>query len=406
MKSSLIMVVATAIGILGAGPIKYEANSDALKSREFVITRTENSIVIDGDIDDKGWENAATTDHFLEFQPRDNVKPSEHTVVKVTYDKDNLYVSFNAYADPKDIRASFKKRDQAWMDDFVAIVLDTYGDANSAVMIGSNPLGVQLDALNTGGDDDDSYDVIYESKGKITDEGYQVEMAIPFSSLSFPKKKIQDWKVTFFRNLPRGDRHMIVWGGMDRSNACWLCQMGTLKGLQSIEQKGRLEFLPALVGSQASELDENDLLKKGDSFGEASLGIKYSFSSARVAEISIIPDFSHVEADEEQIDVNTTFALNYPEKRPFFNEGSDLTDTWVNVIHTRSINNPTGVGRIINRGEKDNWVFLSALDENSPYIVPGEEQSFTAMGKKSYSNIFRYKRSLDEGSFLGLVFQS
>ena len=403
MKFTRIMAVFTAIGILEAGPVKHTVESEALKARVFNISFASSIISIDGIFDESAWSRAASTDNFLEFQPGDNVEPPVPTEVKVTYDKDNLYVAFKAYSDPKDIRATLQKRDQAFRDDFVAILIDTYGDANSAVMIGSNPLGVQLDALNTGGDDDETYDVIYESKGKITDEGYQVEMAIPFSSLSFPKKKIQDWKVTFFRNLPRGDRHMIVWGGMDRSNACWLCQMGTLKGLQSIEQKGRLEFLPALVGSQASELDENDLLKKGDSFGEASLGIKYSFSSARVSEISINPDFSQVEADEEQIDVNTTFALNYPEKRPFFNEGSDLTDTWVNVIHTRSINNPTGVGRIINRGEKDNWVFLSALDENSPYIVPGEEQSFTAMGKKSYSNIFRYKRSLNEGSFLGLV---
>ena len=133
------------------------------------------------------------------------------------------------------------------------------------------------------------------------------------------------------------------------------------------------------------------------------MGIKYSLSSDRVAEIAINPDFSQVEADEEQIDVNTTFALNYQEKRPFFNEGADLTDTPVSVVYTRSINNPTGVGRIINRGQKDSWLLLSALDEDSPYIVPGEEQSFTRMGSKSFSNIFRYKRSLNEGSFLGFI---
>ena len=403
MKFIRIMAVFTAIGILGAGPVKHAVESEALKARVFNISRASSIISINGIFDESAWSTAASTDNFLEFQPGDNVNPPVPTEVKVTYDKDNLYVAFKAYADPKDIRATLQKRDQAWRDDFVAILIDTYGDANSAIMIGSNPLGVQMDALNQGNDDDSSYDVIYESKGKITDEGYQVEMAIPFSSLSFPKKKIQDWKVTFFRNLPRDARHMIVWGGFDRSNACWLCQMGTLKGIQGIEQKGRLEFLPTLVGSQASELDENDLLKKGDSFGEASLGIKYSFSSARVAEIAINPDFSQVEADEEQIDVNTTFALHYPEKRPFFNEGADLINTPVNVIYTRSINNPTVAGRIINRGQKDNWVLLSAFDEDSPYIVPGEEQSFTRMGGKSYSNIFRYKRALNEGSFLGFI---
>jgi hypothetical protein len=157
------------------------------------------------------------------------------------------------------------------------------------------------------------------------------------------------------------------------------------------------------VGSQASELEESGTLMNGNSFGEASLGIKYNFSSSRVAEITINPDFSQVEADEEQVDVNTTFALHYPEKRPFFNEGADLINTPINVVYTRSINNPTGAGRIINRGKKDNWVLLSAFDEDSPYIIPGEEQSFTRLGGKSSSNIFRYKRALNDGSFLGLI---
>ena len=392
------------LSFLVAGPKSYDVVSDDLKNRIFEITRATGSIIVDADLDDVGWADAASTDFFLEIQPGDNEDPPDPTEVKVTYDKDNLYVAFMAYSDPDDIRATLQKRDQAWRDDFVAIIIDAYGDANAAVMVGSNPLGVQMDALNQGDDnDDDSYDIIYESAGKITDNGFQVEMAIPFSSLSFPKKKIQEWKVTFFRSFPRDARHMVVWGGFDRSNQCWLCQLGTLKGIQGIDQKGKLEFFPTLVGSQASELDENNALNKGSSEGEVSMGIKYSLSSDRVAEIAINPDFSQVEADEEQIDVNTTFALNYPEKRPFFNEGADLTDTPVSVVYTRSINNPTGVGRIINRGQKDSWVLLSALDEDSPYIVPGEEQSFTSMGSKSFSNIFRYKRSLNEGSFLGLI---
>ena len=391
------------LSFLVAGPKSYDVVSDDLKNRIFEITRATGSIIVDADLDDVGWADAASTDFFLEIQPGDNVDPPDPTEVKVTYDKDNLYVAFMAYSDPDDIRATLQKRDQAWRDDFVAIIIDAYGDANAAVMIGSNPLGVQMDALNQGQHDDDSYDIIYESAGKITDKGFHVEMAIPFSSLSFPKKKIQEWKVTFFRSFPRDARHMVTWGGLDRSNQCWLCQLGTLKGIQGIEQKGKLEFLPTLIGSQSSELDENNALKKGSSEGEVSMGIKYSLSSDRVAEIAINPDFSQVEADEEQIDVNTTFALNYPEKRPFFNEGADLTDTPVSVVYTRSINNPTGVGRIINRGQKDSWLLLSALDEDSPYIVPGEEQSFTRMGSKSFSNIFRYKRSLNEGSFLGLI---
>lgn len=403
MNLNRVLPVLFGIGILGAGAPKYSVKSDELKERVFEITKTSNPIVIDGDFDDAGWVEAASTDYFLEFQPGDNIDPPNATEVKLTFDDEYLYVAFLAYSDPNDIRASYQKRDQAWSDDFVALMVDTYGDANSAIMIASNPYGIQMDALNQGDNEDESFDIIYESKGKITDEGYQVEMAIPFSSLSFPKKDVQEWKITFFRNLPRAIRHMVVWGGFDRSNPCWLCQFGTLKGIEGIEQKGRFEFLPTVVGSQSSEIDDNEKIRDAKPLGEASLGIKYSFSSDRTAEVTINPDFSQVEADEEQIDVNTTFALFFQEKRPFFNEGADLMDTWINAIYTRSINNPIAAGRIINRGQKNTWALLSAIDEDSPYIVPGEERSYSTMGQKSMSNIFRYKRSLKNGSFLGLL---
>ena len=119
--------------------------------------------------------------------------------------------------------------------------------------------------------DDESFDLIYESQGAITDSGYQVEMSIPFSSLSFPAQEVQEWKVGFYRSLPREKRAQIVWGGFDRTDPCFLCQLGTLTGIRDIKQRGSLEFLPGIVGSQASALDANNTLQKGDINGEASI---------------------------------------------------------------------------------------------------------------------------------------
>jgi hypothetical protein len=392
------------LGILSVGSILQAKVMDVLENPILEINRVQNAIIIDGDLTDLEWGQANGTDYFLEIEPGENTTPAEKTEVKVAYDDKNLYVAFWAFADPKDIRASFQKRDQAWTDDFVAIFLDTYGDANTGTMIGANPYGIQMDAKNNGGGNDDpTFDLVYESQGKITDEGYQVEMAIPFSSLSFPDKEVQEWKVGFYRSLPREKRSQIVWGGFDRTNPCFLCQMGTLKGIQGITQRGNFEFLPAIVGSQISELDQNNTLQKGTALGQASLGIKYSLSSDQVAEFTINPDYSQVEADEEQVDVNTTFALFFPEKRPFFNAGNDLIDTWINAIYTRSINNPIASGRMINRGQKNSWYLLSAMDENSPYTIPGEEQSFSLSGGRSISNIFRFRRTLEEASFFGIL---
>jgi len=385
------------------GQILAAEKMDVLESPTIKAERFQHSIIIDGNLDESAWENAIGTEYFVEIDPGENIKPSEETLVKVGYDEENLYVAFWASANPDDIRASLQKRDQPWGDDFVAIFLDTYGTSTNGTMIGSNPYGIQLDALNDGNNDDASYDLVYESKGIITENGFQVEMAIPFSSLSFPDQEIQEWRVGFYRSLPREKRAQIVWGGFDRNDPCFLCQLGTLSGIKGIKQKGSFEFLPTLVGSQSSEIDESNVMQSGDFDADVSLGVKYSFSSDRIAEFSLNPDFSQVEADEQQVDINTTFALYFREKRPFFNAGNDLIDTWIDAIYTRSINDPIAAGRIINRSGNRSWYVLSAIDENSPYTVPGAEQSFSALGGKSYSNIFRMKQSLDNGGFVGVL---
>jgi hypothetical protein len=164
---------------------------DVLENPILEINRIHNEIKIDGNLTELEWGKAKGTDYFLEIEPGENIIPAEKTEVKVGYDDQNLYVAFWAYGDPKDIRASYQNRDQAWMDDHIAIFLDTYGDANNSIMIGSNPYGIQIDALENGRDGDSSFDIVYKSQGKITDNGYQVEMAIPFSSLSFPDKEAQ-----------------------------------------------------------------------------------------------------------------------------------------------------------------------------------------------------------------------
>ncbi len=405
MNTQKLFFLAALAGLLT--PLSAEdpgpSSMNYIETPTLEISKTRSEIQVDGDLDDPGWQEAASTDLFLEFQPGENVPPPVDTRVMVTYDDENLYVAFLAYGDPGQVRASYRKRDEPWGDDFVAIVLDTYGDANSGIMIASNPFGIQMDSKNNGNNEDPGFDVIYESRGKITAEGYQVEMAIPFSSLSFPKGDEQNWRVGFYRSLPRNIRHQIIWGGLDLNNPCWLCQLGYLKGLKRLKHEKALEFLPALVSNQTSDLNENGQLKNAGPVGGLSLGIKYGFSSNLVGELTLNPDFSQVEADADQIDVNTTFALFYPEKRAFFNEGSELFNTWIRAIYTRSINNPLAAGRVVGQSGKNAFSILTALDETTPFIIPAEERSFVTTGGRSMSTVFRYRRSLDESSFIGAL---
>jgi len=158
--------------------------------------------------------------------------------VLVTYDDDNLYLAFIAHDDPSTIRAALRDRDEMWSDDYFGILLDTYGDASWAVYLFANPYGVQRDtrcAVTSG--EDSSYDLLYYTEGKITDTGYVIEMRIPFASLRFPDAEEQEWRATFWRTRPRGSREQYTWAAISRDNSCFLCQYGTLTGIQGVKSR-------------------------------------------------------------------------------------------------------------------------------------------------------------------------
>ncbi|UCE23650.1 MAG: hypothetical protein JSU74_10160 [Candidatus Zixiibacteriota bacterium] len=271
-----------------------------------------------------------------------------------------------------------------------------------------NPYGIQGDLLwsrNYG--EDSGYDLIWESGGKITDSGYQVEMAIPFSSLRFPNKPEQVWKMDFWRNHPRDVRGQYSWAAYDRDESCWPCQWGTVTGIRDVQPGKGIEIMPTFVGYQSGALVDSDdpfsAFDNEDPDGELSLNGKYAITSDVMAEASFNPDFSQVEADAAQVDVNTNFALSFPERRPYFQEGADLFRTIFNAVYTRSINDPDFTAKVTARKDRTSVAYLVAHDENSPIILPFAESSEILLGGKSTSNILRARRTFGENSHAGLL---
>ena len=371
------------------------------------IPRLSGMIQIDGDLTDAGWQLASRATNFVEVRPGDQSKPPVDTEALITFDAANLYVAFIAYDNPHAIRASLRDRDEIFADDNVGMILDTYGDGAWAYEIFVNPLGIQGDLRWTPQGEDEGFNIIYKSKGKITDSGFQVELAIPFSSLRFPDKEVQNWRATFWRNHPRDSRRQYSWATLNRDEPCFPCQFGTLTGIADVKPSGTLELLPSAIGSQAGVLRDpanprsgldNDRIKK-----EASLGLQYSFTPSLTAAASYNPDFSQVESDAAQIDVNSTFALFYPERRPFFQEGSDLFDTYYNAFYTRSINDPVFAAKLTGRMNRTSLAYVAARDEHSPIILPFEDRSAFLLAGKSTSNILRAKRTFFKDSFIGAL---
>jgi len=374
------------------------------------VKKLSGTIDIDGDLNDPGWSNAARVGNFAEHSPGDQTKPPVNTEALITYDSDKLYVAMICYDDPALVRASFCERERVGSDDNICLLIDTYGDAAWAYELNVNPYGIQADAIwsqNVG--EDGGYDLIWESAGKITDSGYQIELAIPFSSLRFPNKAEQVWKIDFWRNHPRDVQGQYSWAAYDRSVPCWPCQWGTVTGIKDVQPGKGIEIMPTLIGYQSGSLSGDGTSDSPYNFdndkaeGEVSLGGKLAVSSDITVEATYNPDFSQVEADAAQVDVNTNFALSFPERRPFFQEGNDLFTTIFGAVYTRLINNPEFAGKVTARIGRTSIAYLGARDENSPIILPFEENSEYLLGEKSTSNILRARRTIGDDSHVGAL---
>lgn len=374
------------------------------------VSRTHGKIAVDGNIDDAGWSAAARTNHFHEREPGDNIKPDVATEVLVTYDDDKFYVAFICHDDPNSVRATMSQRDQWQGNDDVRLLLDTYGDGAWAYSLSVNPYGIQRDAMWTGqgeGGAGGGFDLIWESAARKTDSGYSVEIALPFASLRFPDKDVQRWRAEFFRDRPREVYKQYSWGANDRSDQCFPCKWGTIEGIAGVHSGKGLEILPAMVAHQTGSLsslsDPNAPFDNENPKGELSIGSKYAASSDLTIEAAVNPDFSQIEADAGQIEANSTISLFYPERRPFFQEGSDIFETLFNSFYTRTINDPSFTAKLTSRHGKTRIGVTSAYDENSPYMIPLDASNYTLNGHKSLVNVVRGSRQFGDNSQIGFM---
>lgn len=370
------------------------------------VTRLTAPIEIDGDLTDAGWSSAAHVTSFTDAMPIPFQSPQVQTEGYITYDDDNLYIAMIAHdPDPSAIGASRVPRDRIFNDDFMGIILDTYGDATKAFELYVNPRGIEGDLFWTATNEDMSYDMIYDAEAKVTDSGWQMEMRIPFSSLRFPDKPVQNFHMTFWRNYPRESVYKFSWAPMSFSLPCAFCQLGELTGIENIRSSGTLDLLPALVASQAGHepLIQN-ALTNDDPTVRPSLSARLSLGTATAVEAAIKPDFSQVEADAAQVTANATFALFYPEHRPFFQDGADLWNTFLSAVYTRSMGSPIAAAKLLHRDATSSFAYLSSYDETTPVIIPLEERSVIVEDEhKSLSNIARATHTFDDDRYLGVL---
>lgn len=376
----------------------------------YSVPEAASAVKIDGVLDEDAWAKARVLELNYEVSPRENVPPPVRTEVLLTYDKSNLYIGFRCYdPHPSQIRAHLSDRDALGSDDWVAVEIDTYNDSRRAFTLFSTPLGVQTDGIsNAAGIKDYNWDMIYDTAGKIFDWGYGVEMAIPFSSLRFQRtREDQVWGINMVRGYPRNIRYQIWAQPYDRGNTCRVCQYTRIKGFKNVSPGRNIEINPTLTGiltEGKEDFPDGGFTNQGKE-REAGLTARWGITPNLVLSGTLNPDFSQVEADAAQLDINQPFALFYDERRPFFTEGLDFFKTPLNVMYTRTMRNPQWGAKLTGKEGAYAVGAYVVRDEVTNLIFPGSQYSTSySMDRANTSSVFRFGRDFRNNTTLGLLF--
>lgn len=366
-------------------------------------------IDIDGRLDEPAWGLALRRELAFEVDPGDNIAPPVRTEVLLAYDSDRLLVAFSAEdPDPASIRARISDRDGIYDDDWVSIALDTFNDQRRSFNFLCNPLGVQADGIETSAAGlDVSWDAIWESAGRITADGYVVEMAIPFCSLSFQRSEgDQAWGFDAVRVWPRQERHKIGLVPRDRDNDCYLCQTARIRGFAAASPGRNLEFDPtfSMLWTDRREPFPGGGFRQIDRRREPGLTARWGFTPNLTLAATANPDFSQVEADAAQLDVNNPFTLFYPEKRPFFMEGADFFETRLRTVNTRTLLDPAWGAKVVGKEGRDAVGAFFARDDLTRLLIPGAETSLVRdLDRESSNAAVRWRRDIGGASQVGVI---
>ena len=380
--------------------------------------------VIDGKLDDEVWATAVVLKDFYQVQPGDNLIPQNRTEVRLGYDSHFLYIAFHCFDDPTKVRANIPKRDNIWDDDYVGILFDTFNDQRRAYEFDFNPLGVQADGIWTEGQGEDfSLDLVMESKGILTEDGYTIEVALPFKSLRYVAGKDKLWGVHFWRRTKRLNNELDMWIPMDRDKNSWLAQAGHLTGLEGLSNERTLELIPSLTvsetGKRKSALPFNTLAGTPDPGRfvnepiklDPGLTGKYTLTPTVTLDFTVNPDFAQVESDQLVVTANQRFPIFFEEKRPFFLEGIDIFSTQIQAVHTRAIIDPDYAVKLTGKVNRNTFGVLLASDNGpgnfseddrtNPNVLPGIQRF---VDKNASVGILRVKRDVGKSdSFIGLL---
>jgi hypothetical protein len=389
---------------------RLSAETAGKADEPFPVPKASSSVTIDGVIEEQAWKDALNLELRYEVSPGENIEPPVRTEVLITYDERRVLVAFRAYdPEPEKIRARFRDRDRIRGDDHVGVTFDTFNDQRRAYEFMVNPLGVQTDGIfnDVNRNFDRAWDAIWFSAGRLTDFGYEVEMAIPFNQIRFQSTDgPQIWGIDATRSYPRTDRHHIGLFPRERGANSYLAQEEKIVGFEEVSRGRNLELVPTLTGYALEERPDfpDSLAIEEDQSAELGATVTWGITPNITFSGAINPDFSQIEADAVQLALNQRFTLFFEEKRPFFLESSDYFETGLELLYTRMIADPLAALKLTGKIGRHTVGVFSARDEVTNLIVPGVQGSDSATFETSNtSTVGRYRYDLGSDSTIGAM---
>ncbi|HVS02507.1 MAG TPA: DUF5916 domain-containing protein, partial [Thermoanaerobaculia bacterium] len=374
------------------------------------IRRASGPIAVDGDLSDPAWQDAIPITTWYETRPGDNVEPRVSNVAYLTYDDQFFYAGFR-FADPqpRQIRAPLGDRDNVpSYTDYGGVIVDPRNDGKTAQMFLANPRGIQYDAISSDASGEDSApDFFWDAAGRITADGWELEIRIPFASLRYGDSDPEQWRIMLYRNWPREFRYQMFTSRLPRDSSCFICNTRPLVGLEGLPSGSHWVAAPYVNATQLQR-PRGELgtpLESDDLQAEIGLDAKWVPDPDTVLDATVNPDFSQIESDVAQIAANERFALFFPEKRPFFLESVDLLSTPYQAVYTRTFTSPRwgarGTGEI---GDGAYTVLVGEDRGGGSTILPGPHGSGLAdQDFESTVAIARYRHDFGQ-SFLSALY--
>ena len=387
--SSIMLFIAAA----GAAPAEESTGNKVPRH----VPRIEAKISVDGSLDEAAWAEALALELAYETQPGENVPASVKTEVLVFYDAGNVYFGVRCYdPEPSSIRARYADRDSHTNDDTVIINIDTFNDERRNYYFSSNALGIQSDGIESTSGSDNNWDAIWDCAGQITDYGYCVEYKLPFACMQFQRTAgPQIWGLDISRHRPRALRRRFGLVPIDRSNNSYQSQFMKIQGFEGITPGKNFELTPTLtaISTDMKKEPADSDFSLSDDKTDVGLTARWGMTSNINVVATVNPDFSQVEADARQLDINQPFALYFDEKRPFFVEGADFFKTQLEVLHTRTLRDPSWGVKLTGKEDANTLGAYIVQDDLTNLIFPGTQHSrSTSIAKDSTAAVFRYKR--------------